>query len=76
MELPRLINVEIRVKGHLGETLLAGFPGLLATRRNGETLLTGTLRDLSELYGTIAQIEALGLELVAVRRDAPDDEAD
>ncbi len=70
----RLINVEIRVKGHLGETLLAGFPGLLATHRNGETLLTGTLRDLSELYGTIAQIEALGLELVAVRRDAPDDE--
>jgi hypothetical protein len=36
--------------------------------RAGETLLMGSLADRSALYGVLAQIEALGLELVEVRR--------
>jgi len=31
-------------------------------------MLTGTLADQAALYGVIAQIEALGLELIEVRR--------
>jgi hypothetical protein len=36
--------------------------------RRGETVLTGRLEDRSALFGVIAQIEALGLELVELRQ--------
>jgi hypothetical protein len=39
--------------------------------RAGETLLMGSLEDRSALYGVLAQIEALGLELIEVRRVGP-----
>jgi hypothetical protein len=39
--------------------------------RGGETLLTGALEDRSAVYGVLAQIEALGLELVGLRRVGP-----
>ena len=53
----------------MGETLLAAFPGLHAEARGGETVLTGALRDQAALHGVLAQIEALGLELLEVRRN-------
>lgn len=62
------LQCEIRVRGHLGETLLAGFPDLDATLRDGETVLAGALPDQAALFGVLAQIEALGLELLEVRR--------
>jgi hypothetical protein len=34
---------------------------------SGETVLTGLLEDRSALFGLIAQIEALGLELIELR---------
>jgi hypothetical protein len=39
--------------------------------RGGETVLTGSLEDRSAVYGILAQIEALGLELLEVRQVAP-----
>jgi hypothetical protein len=62
------LQCEIHVRGHLGETLLAGFPGLDVTHRDGETVLVGALADQAALFGVLAQIEALGLELLEVRR--------
>jgi hypothetical protein len=59
---------EIRVRGHLGETLLSAFPGLRAEMHGGETLLTGPLLDQAALHGVLDQVEALGLELLEVRR--------
>jgi hypothetical protein len=38
---------------------------------SGETVLTGLLEDRSALFGVLAQIEALGIELVEIRRSAP-----
>ena len=35
---------------------------------SGETVLIGLLEDRSALYGIIAQIEALGLELIELRQ--------
>jgi len=64
-ELPTL---EILVRGHLGPTLLEAFPTLTAHRRDGDTLLSGPLADQAALYGVLHQIEALGLELLEVRR--------
>jgi hypothetical protein len=61
----------IRIKGRLGVTALSAFPTLESEVRAGETLLTGSLEDRSALYGVLAQIEALGLELIEVRRVEP-----
>jgi len=59
---------EIRVRGTLGDLLLAAFPNLEEQVQLGETVLTGTLQDQAALFGVLAQIEALGLELLDVRR--------
>jgi hypothetical protein len=61
------LNYEIHIRGLLGETLLSAFPGLDATRRDGETVLSGALSDQAALFGVLAQVEALGLELLEVR---------
>ncbi len=64
-------HYEIRVRGHLGETMRAAFPEL-RTRVNGaDTLLTGLLSDQAAVYGVLAAIESLGLELLEVRRLPP-----
>jgi hypothetical protein len=36
--------------------------------RDGETVLTGVLGDRSAVFGVVAQIEALGLELLELRQ--------
>jgi hypothetical protein len=51
--------------------MLAAFPGLRAQAQGGDTVLTGTLADQAALYGVLAQTEALGLELLEVRRVSP-----
>jgi hypothetical protein len=57
----------IRIKGHLGATLLSAFPPMACARRGQETVLTGVL-DRSALHGVLAEIEALGLDLLEVRQ--------
>jgi hypothetical protein len=61
----------IRVRGHLGETICSAFPALQARASGGDTVLTGPLPDRAALFGVLAQIEALGLELVELRRLPP-----
>jgi hypothetical protein len=58
----------IRVRGHLGETMQTAFPGLDALASGADTELTGPLPDRAALYGVLAEIEALGLELLEVHR--------
>jgi hypothetical protein len=67
-ELRKDARYEIRIRGMLGGTLLSAFPGLLARETHGETVLTGRLPDQAALHGVLAQIEALGLELMEIRR--------
>jgi hypothetical protein len=59
---------EIRVRGHLGPAMLRAFPALGARTRGGDTLLTGHLPDQAAVYGVIARLESLGLELLELRR--------
>ena len=61
----------IRVRGRLGETICSAFPALQAQASGGDTVLTGPLPDRAALYGVLAQLEALGLELLEVRRLPP-----
>lgn len=58
----------IRIRGQLGATALSAFPSMGSEVRAGETVLTGLLADRSAVYGLLAQIEALGLELLELRR--------
>jgi hypothetical protein len=59
---------EFRVRGHLGATTLRAFPALRAETRGPDTLLRGPVTDRAALYGALAQVEALGLELLELRR--------
>jgi hypothetical protein len=68
---PQQRQYEIWVRGHLGETMRSAFPALRAQPRGEDTVLTGAMADQAELYGVIAEIEALGLELLEVRRVPP-----
>jgi hypothetical protein len=67
-ESAKSVCYEIRVRGLLGETLLGAFPGLRAQAHGTETVLTGALLDQAALFGVLSHIEALGLELLEVRR--------
>ena len=58
----------IRIKGRLGATALSAFPSLVCEVQDTETVLTGSLRDRSAVFGVLWQIEALGLELLELRR--------
>jgi hypothetical protein len=41
---------------------------MVSQLKGSETVLTGLLEDRSALFGVVAQIEALGLELVELRQ--------
>jgi hypothetical protein len=61
----------IRIRGRLGATALSAFPTMVAELNGGETVLTGVLEDQSAMFGLLAQIEALGLELLELRQVRP-----
>ena len=64
---PPSAGYQIRVRGHLGATTLRAFPALQAETQGHDTVLRGAA-DQAALHGVLAQIEALGLELLEVRR--------
>ena len=57
----------IRINGHLGAMVLSAFPAMVPRRHGADTVLTGLL-DRSALYGVLAEIDALGLDLLEVRQ--------
>jgi hypothetical protein len=61
----------IRIKGHLGATMLSAFPAMTPRWHGADTVLTGLL-DCSALYGVLAEIEALGLDLLEIQKLTPD----
>jgi hypothetical protein len=67
---PASARYMIRIKGHLGATLLSAFPAMASERQGPETVLTGML-DRAGLHGVLAEIEALSLDLLEVRQLEP-----
>ena len=61
-------SYEIRIKGRVSRALLASFEGMESDLEPVETVLHGPVRDQAELHEVIERIQALGLELVEVRR--------
>ena len=64
---PTPARFAIRIHGHLGATVLSAFPAMAARQDGAQTVLTGLL-DQAALHGLLADIEALGLDLVEVRQ--------
>lgn len=62
------VAYEIRIEGQVSEELLSAFEGMEATVWPRETVLRGPVLDQAALYGLLDRIQALGLELVEVRR--------
>jgi hypothetical protein len=63
-------DYELRIRGRLSSTLINEFEerSLAASVEPVETILAGPVEDQAALHGLIRRIEALGLELVEVRR--------
>ncbi len=61
-------SVEIRVKGQIDEHWSTWFEDLLVVHTTeGETILTGPVRDQADLYGLLTRLRDLGLPLVSVK---------
>jgi hypothetical protein len=61
----------IRISGHLGATVRSAFPAMAPYHHGTHTVLSGLL-ERSALYGVLAEIEALGLDLLEFGKLAPD----
>jgi hypothetical protein len=72
------MNYEFRFRGRLSRTLMAEFEefALTPTDEQVETVLSGPVEDQAALHGLLRRIEALGLDLVEVRRAVPEPAAD
>ena len=62
---------EIRIKGRVSETFHGAFEDLSVTLNPVETVLRGSDLDQAALYGVLARIQALGFELIEVRKLPP-----
>ena len=62
----------IVVRSELGERYAAAFDGMHMETGDGQTILTGEVKDQPHLFGILARINGLGLELLSVQV-LPDD---
>jgi hypothetical protein len=65
----RPIVYQIRVRGAIDARWSEWFGGLaVCPQADGDTLLTGLVRDQAALHGLLAKIRDLGLPLISVER--------
>jgi hypothetical protein len=64
-------SYEIRIRGRVTKAFQAAFDDLTVTVNPAETVVRGTAIDQAALYGILERIQALGLELIEVRRLPP-----
>jgi hypothetical protein len=61
-------SYEIRIRGRVGDPVLATFANLNASVRPTETVLRGVIKDQAALHGVLDRIQSLGLELIEIRQ--------
>ena len=66
LEMKSKLDIQIRVRGRLSARLAGAFDGMRLVRRTGATELVGEVVDQTQLYGLLARIRDLGLELESV----------
>lgn len=58
---------EIRVEGHLDKSWADWLDGFTITHtEEGETILTGEIKDQAQLYGMLSKLRDLGINLVSL----------
>ncbi|CAM5697419.1 MULTISPECIES: hypothetical protein [Streptomyces] len=62
------MRYEIRVDGHMSETLARVFPELDHVVMSGQTVLFGSVIDEAHLYGLLTRFQSLGLRVVEMRQ--------
>ena len=67
-------NYRLIVEGELSDNLAPAFDGMTLTRAEGNTALTGNVRDQAELQGLLRRVSDLGLTLLEAK--AIDDRAE
>jgi hypothetical protein len=61
------LQYRIRVKGHLPEAWSEMMEQMEVTCEvDGNTMISGPIRDQSELYGLISRLQNLGLTLISI----------
>jgi hypothetical protein len=58
----------ITIRGQVGSGLLTAFGPMEVSTGNGHTVLRGPLEDQAVLYGVLAIVQSLGLDLEEVKR--------
>jgi hypothetical protein len=61
-----MTDYELVLRGEIGDRFGMFFEDMRLERVEGQTLLTGDVRDQAQLLGVIERIQELGLELVSV----------
>lgn len=64
-----MLKVEIHIKGQINEQWSEWFGGLTVCPADDETLLSGIVADSSALYGILARLRDLGLQLTSVNSE-------
>ena len=62
------MRYEIRVDGHMSDTLAQAFPELDHVVMSGQTVLYGSVIDEAQLFGLLARCQSLGLHVLAMRQ--------
>jgi len=63
---------QIRIRGYLRPEWSEWFEGTTITHEsNGDTILSGSVRDQAALHGLLARVRDLGLSLVSVNQAEP-----
>ncbi|MGW0016195.1 hypothetical protein ACWDVX_41490 [Streptomyces tendae] len=62
------MRYEIRIEGHLSQTLANAFPELEHVVMSGQTVLFGTVIDSAHLYGLLIRCQSLGLRVLEMRQ--------
>lgn len=69
-----LTHYEIRINGHLDPRWSTWFDGLrLDQQPDGTTTIRGSIPDQAALHGVLQKVRDLGLELLSVVRQDPND---
>lgn len=68
---------QIRITGYLRPEWSEWFEGMTVTHEsNGDTILSGPVRDQAALHGLLAKVRDLGLPLVSVNQVKPAPKSD
>jgi hypothetical protein len=62
----------IVVRSELGDRYASAFEGMRMETEDGQTILTGEVKDQPHLFGVLERINGLGLELLSVRAVSED----